>query len=578
MGKLLATQNCGEELAFRREGRIRRHLARFTIGLVLINLLWRTVRYALRFPIWGDEAFVAINLLGRDFVGMMVPLEYVQIVPLGFMWTELAVTRVLGLSEWTLRLFPYLSGMLSMGLFWAFARSVLEPRTALLAVAIFGSAYYPVRHGAEIKPYAVDLLVSLVLLSLGWAVYRQPQSRFKWIALVLFAPLAVWFSYPAVFVAGSVGLLLAYRVWRSPDSRGLTPLLWHALPLVASFAVMYRLYGQIQAKAAPWLTEIPMWQLAFPPVERPWRLPLWFLEIHTGNMLAYPVGGRDGGSTATFLLVVIGSIIIWRTCRPLLLVLLGPLPLTFLAAALHRYPYGGSARVSLYMAPAFCLLAGVGLSAVLKAGLPRRRVPAGIRVAALIMAVIAIVGTATDLLYPYKTFADQENRRVIRLLAGRTAPGDQWVVFNALTDLAYAPNLLGWGGLAARFRFYLTRLAPVPIHWAPPPEQVSDLPGGRIWLIAYKDDRIPVQSDLFHPYLHALTERLGKPRRYLFPLSDREVIDLYEFSRRERLPSETDDPLAWKFTNDPVILSKMGNPLPGSVRELDSDYSSPTGG
>jgi len=99
-----------------------------------------------------------------------------------------------------------------MGLFWAFARSVLEPRTALLAVAIFGSAYYPVRHGGELKPYAVDLLFSLVLLSLGWAVYRQPQSRFKWIALVLFAPLAVWFSYPAVFVAGSVGLLLAYRV------------------------------------------------------------------------------------------------------------------------------------------------------------------------------------------------------------------------------------------------------------------------------------------------------------------------------------------------------------------------------
>ena len=34
--------------------------------------------------------------------------------------------------------------------------------------------------------------------------------------------------------------------------------------------------------------------------------------------------------------------------------------LTFIAAALRRYPYGGHVKLNIYMAPAFCMLAGLG--------------------------------------------------------------------------------------------------------------------------------------------------------------------------------------------------------------------------
>ena len=75
-------------------------------------------------------------------------------------------------------------------------------------------------------------------------------------------------------------------------------------------------------------------------------------------MLAYPYGGNNFGSTLTTILVVAGCIRMARrrARRPLLFLLLGPLPVALVAAALHRYPYGTSARVMLYMAPAFCLL------------------------------------------------------------------------------------------------------------------------------------------------------------------------------------------------------------------------------
>ena len=38
----------------------------------------------------------------------------------------------------------------------------------------------------------------------------------------------------------------------------------------------------------------------------PWLLPFWLLDIHTGNMLAYPNGGNNFGSLATAVAVAAG--------------------------------------------------------------------------------------------------------------------------------------------------------------------------------------------------------------------------------------------------------------------------------
>ena len=83
-----------------------RYVSAMTLALVLSGLLWRVIRYALGFPIWGDEAFLAINLCERDLAGLARPLEYWQVAPWGFLAAEYGVTRLLGLSERALRLFP----------------------------------------------------------------------------------------------------------------------------------------------------------------------------------------------------------------------------------------------------------------------------------------------------------------------------------------------------------------------------------------------------------------------------------------------------------------------------------------
>jgi hypothetical protein len=408
-------------------------LRRWALAALVVSVAWRAVRWLLQFPVWGDEAYLALNFLDRDYLGLTQPLRCVQVAPLLFLWGELTVYRLLGGAELALRLLPFLAGLATLPLFWRLARLVLPPAARYPAVVLFAVSYYPVRHSVEIKPYSLDLLVSLALLVVALTWLRRPE-RLRWLALLaLLAPVGLAASYPAVFVAAAVGLALLPVVWRR-GGRARALFVAYGLLGIAGFLGPYLLAGVGQFESAGG-TNNEYWAEWFPPA-RPLPLLLWLARAHTGNMLAYPVGGPNGASTLTLLLCLAGT---WQLARarrgPLLALLLLPFALSLAAAALHRYPYGGSARVAQHLAPAVCLLAGAGLAEVFR----RLAQPAaGRRVAVAACAVLAVAGLAGiayDLCKPYKTQGDEEIRRVLTEVQAQARPGDQVLVLRTDEDL-----------------------------------------------------------------------------------------------------------------------------------------------
>ncbi len=103
-----------------------RRLDRAVWGFVALGVALRLARYAMDYPLWWDESFVAVNLLRRGFLDLLRPLDYGQVCPVLFLWAELAVVRLLGFNEWTLRLFPLLCAVASVPLF-AFAAGRVLP-------------------------------------------------------------------------------------------------------------------------------------------------------------------------------------------------------------------------------------------------------------------------------------------------------------------------------------------------------------------------------------------------------------------------------------------------------------------
>ena len=392
-------------------------IGRATSGFVALGIALRVARYLMHYPLWWDEAFLAENFLARGYIGLLRPLDYNQVCPVLFLWAERAAVDALGFSVWSLRLFPLLCAVASVFLFRYSAGRMLTGLPLLLAVGIFSTSFHPIRHAADVKPYASDLLVSLVILWLAIEWWRSPsRPKYLWI-LAAFAPIAVSLSHPAIFVAGGIVVGLARDAIRS-GRRAICGLLAFALSAGSTFVGLFYLFTGTQSAA----TLGPMraqWGRAFPPLDDPVAALGWLFEVHVGGMFAYPVGGEGGASAGTTALFLVGCVALWRDKSTIVACVVAPALVALIAAALRRYPYGGvahgsPARVMQYLATGICLVAGAGGAGIVDKITNLRRRD---RISALITAILVVAGIApvlVDLQRPYRSVHAQRARRFAR--------------------------------------------------------------------------------------------------------------------------------------------------------------------
>ncbi len=340
-------------------------LRRGVVMVLAVGIAARLVRFALRFPLWYDEAALSASLLDRGFFDLLRPLDCGQAAPIGYLCAQLAMVKLLGFSEFALRAWALVAGVASVLVFWRLAERSLGGTPAALGAGMLAVSYPAIRYSAEAKPYGIDLLAAVVLLALAarWLA-RPDQIRRLWV-LAMAAPVALVVSFPAVFVAGGVSLAVAWTLVRQRPGRGWWAWAAYNVAVLAAFAAVQ---GAAAANLSPEgaATMQAYWQDAFPPTESLGALVRWLAAAHTGAMLAHPAGGDHGGSIATALLCLVGvGVLVRRRQRALLLMLLVPWGLNLAAAAMHRYPYGGHVRLAMHLAPSVCLLAGVGLATTL---------------------------------------------------------------------------------------------------------------------------------------------------------------------------------------------------------------------
>jgi hypothetical protein len=480
---------------------------RWAVGATIaIGLTWRLVRYLGQFPIWGDEAMLLLNIFERDYAALTRHLRFAQVAPLLFLWQEKTALLVFGTSEWSVHLFPFLAGIAAFLIFWRTCRTSFPPLVAGLAVGILAVSYYPVRHACEVKPYAFDLLYSALFAWLTLARLRRPQQSRWLIALVAAAPIAVFSSYPSVFVAGAVSIVLLPQMrsasWAQRGWFGL----FHVV-LLASFLVHYGVvaHQQIDAEEAQRTREFlrTYWKDAFPP-DTVLDWPLWLLGVHTGNMLAYPIGANHGGSTLTFLLVMLGSVTLWRSRHWSLLALCwAPFALNLVAAILNKYPFGDSARITLHLAPFICILMAHGAAEVfhwIRAPVWRSRLYLMLHV---LLLACGLAGIVRDVITPFKTEHDREVRRLARDIGNQAGPGEPVVLCHERDTVLLAEFLWYLHAESLSLRWQSAGVDPgVPSFWLvqcsnQEPAAATPMDG---WKIARSEIRhVPPENKIMPP-------------------------------------------------------------------------------
>ncbi len=383
----------------------------FWIFLAL-GIAARCLRYFLRFPLWEDECFLCLNFIDRGYLDVITKSLYChQTAPPLFLSAEFFAARLLGFSELTLRLVPFVASIGALALFAHIARRLLKGTALIVAVAFMAVSYPGIRYAAEAKQYGTDLFVAVALIAMAGEWWRA-SDRTLWLwLLAAFAPLAIGLSLPSIFVVGGVctfagAVLLAEKRWRA-----IVPVVVFMLAAAASLAAVCLLSrAQSQAELA-YMRQF--WHKAFPPsLTHPLELAKWLLATYTGELLAIPAGSAKGGSIFTFILCLGGlAAIVKQRLWPLVLLALVPAALQLAAASQWLYPYGGAVKFSQPLAAFICILAGCGAAYLLNllAARPRVQLPAA-AVLCIALAAVGIGSIARDIAFPYKTLSDQRSR------------------------------------------------------------------------------------------------------------------------------------------------------------------------
>jgi 4-amino-4-deoxy-L-arabinose transferase-like glycosyltransferase len=518
------------------------HWQQWIIGFIVLAILTRGVRYILCFPLWEDECFLSVNFFHRDFRQLLQPLEYRQVAPVLFLWLQKTATILFGFNELALRLPSFLCSLASLALFVHLARRLLAGSALVLSIALFAVSYPNLRYATEAKQYGVDLLASLVLITLLVEWLRRPQEV-KWLkGLVLWSPLAVGLSLPAMFTTATVSILLLGIMFRYPGTRRYGWWLVYTLTVLVSVMLLYWLIRPMMQREFDFLTEA--WFSSFVPFNSVIALLYWLVTTHTGNLFAHPMGGGNFGSSLTTLILIVGVTFLIRRKRWVAaLLLLLPLGIHLTAAALRLYPYGGHVKFSMYIAPMIYLVMGLGVAALV-GGISRKKPPTQVaRTLSVILIFIGCIGAGSiirDVLYPYKTTADLRQRALATWLWHDGNFEDRVVCIKDDLGVSFSGRTwaeLSWSAMYLGNKYIQSSKR---IVREPRPEYVLDPSQRFLRCVLYRDpEKQDFQQEAFSRWLDGMKQKYNyvDMDRYALPREDRrnrrlvtiDYLEIYKF-------------------------------------------------
>lgn len=384
------------------------------VGVLGIGLRWR--RYLFARSLWLDEAALAVNILQRDPLTLAGSLEFGQVAPYGFLLVTKGIAAVFGPSELALRLLPFLASVGSMILLAVLLRRFVSPLASILGLALLTISPPQIEYSAELKPYASDVAVALLLLMLvQQRGQREKPGPARWMWLLIGFG-AIWLSYPSIFVLASIGVVdilqsLTQRHWER---------LRHWLPVYVGWAVSFGLSLPQIAAARTRLNQLPHWQAAFMPVPPRTMADLeWFLDRYLAafeDLLGVPIW------SGIALLTLVGFVLLWRRQSILGATVVGTIAFLLAASGMEAYP--AQDRAILFLSGPLLLAAAAAIDRLLVGSGFSHWLTAG---------VIAVILLWGPLLQSYREFRvpprQEEVRDVMNELKARHRKADPIYVY-----------------------------------------------------------------------------------------------------------------------------------------------------
>jgi hypothetical protein len=320
--------------------------------------------------LWTDESAVAINIVKRDYLGLMKPLDHLQVAPVLYLWIVKFLSQIFTEQEWGLRLYSLFSYFIALWLYWRLLRRFVKDEAALLvgiALFVFNNKLF--YYADEVKQYMNDVMVTLALISL--ALDWRPDDRRSVINLSIAGLIGVFLSnitvmvLPTVFVAC---FLNGSKLW---EKRRITALVVMSIPWLIAFIVNYILFIHGHPSRDQ---QVSLWKNFFPPADFLSSQMIFFI-FNVFELVVRDFGfgvnniSSGFGFPQSFHLVIMAFLIavfIYRVIRKGDRSWIFALPLVFhfILSYLRLYPL--ASRTMLYTYPFVSIMLAIGFGTMIE--------------------------------------------------------------------------------------------------------------------------------------------------------------------------------------------------------------------
>lgn len=359
------------------------------------GVLFRLVQYFSNRSLWLDETLVVLNLQERTYSQLLEALDYNQAAPPLFLWIEKFALENLGNTEYSLRLYPLIGGLLSLIIFYHFTKSYAEGWARPIAIFLFSTLSYIAYYASDVKPYSWDVTLCLLLfMSISAVATLKPSFKRVWVAGLL-GVVSVWLSFPSILMmAGTEATnLIKLKLWQLSRADWLT-LLSRRLPLYAAWLMSFGcLYVVNISKTLTGTSLESAWASRYP---QSWFDLLWLLDAF-GQFFYHPLGFFSPADGIALIVFVVGWVYLYRTHRWRLIYLSSPFAITILASYLQQYPFRN--RLILFITPYALVILAEGIFLLIRRFLSRKTV-SPVRRSARFVRVLGFVLALSLLMLP----------------------------------------------------------------------------------------------------------------------------------------------------------------------------------
>ena len=388
----------------------------FCIGLwcvILIGVILRVIFAFINTGLWHDECALAINILDRDYLELLKPLRFLQIVPPLFLWLSKFFVSIVPINnvnwvDFAFRIIPLFSGIGTIIAFYFLLKNEFHNKFVILSgVLIIALSASLMNYSYEYKPYSSDVFVSILLIL--YFIKVNPKSYLKQILHSVGLFFVVMFSLPSAFiiVAGMSSILL--KNWKK--------FLCAIIPFLSCFAIYYFVYlkGILAFHGAGMDRG---WDSYFINGTNFLNVILFYIRINL-NLFIFPL--------ITLLFILFGIFYSWKRNKTLGIILSVIIAEVLVASALRIYPI--DPRTQLYLIPVLTFLVCEVLNKIYSK-----------KIAAIICSMLIVMFVGFNLFssrYVLLNKASSDAKTLIKVMAEDSVNNDYSVVIPKMTNVEW---------------------------------------------------------------------------------------------------------------------------------------------